>query len=296
MQISSLQNIYKTTLSKPQDQKAKMNFCGDSFTRTISSEEILDKGRHFKLNSYRLLTKKQKNELLKKIPAQIKFDVEQNYKLAQKFKKSLDEKYGKDNYIFECIGTSPAGIGRYLEFTGVEVHYLPISGLHSLTNAGQLCFYAEDEGIKKYGEFLSSQGIKKGMEKETDKKILFYDYTDSWHSLHTFRNILNENYGIPMEFENQQFEYRSLNKDLKELAQNDKEKDDINLYIEAYLQEERIGKYSGVPHMRTRAMKNINYFCKSKIEKDARLFNFYTMYKLEQEGLLKENPANKNSL
>ena len=249
MIISSISKINKINNVFNLNRKPQVSFSQnvDTFKRTTfkSADKIFDSGRLFKFDNYNALTEVQKKELLKKVPYQIKFDVEKNIQMGEKFKKSLDEKYGKDNYIFECIGTSPAGIGRYLEFTGSEVHYLPISGLKSLVKGAQLQFYVEDEGIKKYGEFLSSQGIKEGMDKETDKQILFYDYTDSWKTLHTFRNILHDYYGIPMEFENSQFEYRSLNEDLRELAETDQEENDIDLYIEAYLEEERIDHDGG---------------------------------------------------
>ena len=297
MQISAISQIYNKNLFGVRKQP-QVSFAQnvDTFERTKSKslEEIFEQGPTFKFDSYKALSLEQKQQLLNKIDYQTKFDVERNYDIATKFKQSLDEKYGKNNYIFECVGTSPAGMGRFLEFSGVEVHYLPISSLRTLTKASELPLYAKKQGIDTYGKFLSQQGVKKNMQKKTDKHILFYDYTESGFSLKTFKDILKEFYSLNVDDE--KIEFRSLNSDLKKMAQTFEEKKDIDLYIDAYLAGERIGEYSGVPHLRVRSLDYIPFLSRACKSNKAREFNFYMMYLLEQDGLLKENPANKVSI
>lgn len=297
MKISAISQIYNNNLLGV-NKKTQVSFkhSVDTFERINSKSlnDIFYEGSTFKIDSYKALTQEQKEILLKKIPYQLKFDVERNYEISKKFKESLDEKYGENNYIFECIGTSPAGIGRFLEFSGIEVHYLPISALRKLVNASQLILYAHQQGIDKYGDFLASQGIKKGMEKETDKHILFYDYTESGTTLNTFKDILSEFYGVNVK--DKKIEFRSLNSDLKKFSSSLQDEKEAKLYIDAYLSGERIGDYTGVPHLRVNSLDYVKFLSKSKKPENARLFNFYTMYLLEQEGLLKENLANKNSI
>ena len=53
---------------------------------------------------------------------------------AIQMKEYFDEEYGKDGWAFVSIGTSPAGIGKALEFMGEDVRYVPISDLRYLSD------------------------------------------------------------------------------------------------------------------------------------------------------------------
>ncbi len=292
MQISSLQNIYKINPLKQQTQKPKVNFCGDCFVKNQSATDILNEGKNFKIDSYKKLSAIDKKELLKNIDKKTKEDAERNYKIAKEFKAYLDRIHGEDKYIFECIGTSPAPIARFLEFSGAEVHYIPISDLQRTVFINDIVTNYNDKD-NKYKDFLSSQGIYRGMEEDTDKKILFYDYTCSGQSLHMFRNLLTIKYDIiPNSY---QMDFRSLNKDLllicnKENAQN------VSNYINDFLEGCGSENYAGVPHLNWEQIEKIDDVKNETASEKERYFNFYTMYMLEQDGLLKENTANKNSL
>ena len=293
MQISSLQNIYKINpIKQQQTQKPKVNFCGDCFVKAQSATDILNEGKSFKFDNYKKLSRIDKKELLKNIDKKTKEDTETNYKIAKEFKAYLDRIHGEDNYIFECIGTSPAPIARFLEFSGTEVHYLPISDLQSTHYINELVTDYKDND-NKYRDFLSSQGIYRGMEEDTNKKILFYDYTCSGQSLEMFRNLLGIKYDIwPSSY---QMDFKSLNKDLL-LICNKENASDVSNYINDFLEGCGSENYASVPHLNWKEVDKIDEVTSEKASEKERYFNFYTMYLLEQDGLLKENPANKNSL
>ena len=293
MQISSLQNIYKINpIKQQQTQKPKVNFCGDCFVKNQSATDILNEGKNFKIDSYKKLSAIDKKELLKKIDKKTKEDTETNYKIAKEFKAYLDRIHGEDNYIFECIGTSPAPIARFLEFSGTEVHYIPISNLQETHYINDIITGFNDNN-NKYKDFLSSQGIYRGMEEDTDKKILFYDYTCSGQSLAMFRNLLGIKYDIiPSSY---QMDFRSLNKDLLSICKKENITELTN-YLNDFLEGCGSEKYAGVPHLDWKEVEKIDEVKNEKSSEKERLFNFYTMYLLEQDGLLKENSANKNSL
>ena len=286
----------------------------DSFVRN-PYRILLYEGDNFKIDGYNKLTTNEKDKIDNDAPIEIKEDADMNFEVGKIFKKALDEKYGENNYIFECIGTSPAPIGRFLEFSGVEVHYLPISGLKSFPTQMKLKFYAKEKGVEEYGKFLASQGIDKDITKNTDKKILFYDFTETGSSLVAFKNILSKTYGVPVD--DKQIEFRSLNKDLekcldeeyrkilkdKSIKSKEIEKTKLNLlingYISYFLFSCNAEQYGDIPHLMYDELASI--FDKTKKSsfvdyKKERYFNFRTMYKLEKEGLLKDNLANKVSL
>ena len=135
MQIPVISQVYKTNSVFNINKNRNISFSKsvdntDSFVRN-PYRILLYEGDSFKIDGYNKLTTKEKDKIDNDAPIEIKEDADMNFEVGKIFKKALDEKYGENNYIFECIGTSPAPIGRFLEFSGVEVHYLPISGLKS---------------------------------------------------------------------------------------------------------------------------------------------------------------------
>ena len=321
MNISAISQIYKTNSIFNVNKNTNVSFShnplsSDTFVPTRNPFRILlYEGDSFKVEGYNKLTKAEKDKIDWDMDIEIKEDADMNFEVGKIFKKSLDEKYGENNYIFECIGTSPAPIGRFLDFSGIEVHYLPISGLKSYPTQMNLKFYAKEKGVEEYGKFLSSQGIDKDITKNTDKKILFYDFTETGSSLVAFKNILSKTYGVPVDDE--QIEFRSLNKDLekcldeeyrkilkdKSIKSKEIEKTKLNLtingYISYFLFSCNAENYGDVPHLMYDELASIFDKTKKSVydnKKKERSFNFRTMYKLEQAGMLKENPANKVSL
>ena len=319
MKISAIPQMYKTLgMAKKNNlvsfQKSIENI--DTFVQTRNPYRILFyEGDSFKIDNYNKLTQAEKDKIDWDMEIEIKEDADMNFDVGKIFKKALDEKYGENGYIFNCIGTSPAPIGRFLEFSGVEVHYLPISGLKSFPLQMNLKFYAKEKGVEEYGKFLASQGIDKNITKNTDKKILFYDFTEKGATLDAFKHILDKTYGIPVDDE--QIEFRSLNKDLekcldeeyrnilkdKSIHAKEIEKTKLNLtingYISYFLYSCIAENYGDIPHLMYDELDSIYEKIKKSIYtsyEKPRSFNFRTMYKLEKEGLLKDNPANKVSL
>ena len=319
MKISAIPQMYKTLgMAKKNNlvsfQKSIENI--DTFVQTRNPYRILFyEGDSFKIDNYNKLTQAEKDKIDWDMEIEIKEDADMNFDVGKIFKKALDEKYGENGYIFNCIGTSPAPIGRFLEFSGVEVHYLPISGLKSFPLQMNLKFYAKEKGVEEYGKFLASQGIDKNITKNTDKKILFYDFTEKGATLDAFKHILDKTYGIPVDDE--QIEFRSLNKDLekcldeeyrkilkdKSIKSKEIEKTKVNLtingYISYFLFSCNAEQYGDIPHLMYDELDSIFDKTKKSVydsKKRERSFNFRTMYKLEKEGLLKENLANKNSI
>lgn len=269
----------------------------DTFEPRYSKEKeitysVLSKIRKFTIKDYRgldnnkiraLRTVCESDEKTKKASSD-------NIKMALMLKPYLDEKYGKDKYVFVSIGRSPAGIARVLEFMGVETKYLPISGLRNYPDV--YCALGASKGLKEYGEFLKKQGISNAGISKSDKKYLFFDYTYTGKSLRAYSEIIRDYYGI----NHNNMHFLSIWDSLKDAA-----KDDTALlrqiaeYVTRYLVNSGIEPYGGVSELQVHKLFNINS-CK-KFESDkAKKFNFLIIDELSKKSLLKENPANKKSL
>ena len=297
MKISPIQNFYITNFSKNRPQKPKTSFYGDSFIKRSSTENIFNEGKSFKLDSYKQLSEDKKEILTEALDSRL-FHIKNagfhNYAMGLLLKNHLDKKYGEDNYIFECIGTSPAPIGRVLEFSGVEVHYLPISDLQE-AYSGSAVVESNPSGAKEYKKFLSSQGIDENMLERNDKTYLFYDYTASGESLEKFEDML---FAMDIPTMDSRMKFESLNEDLKQIKvpENFKYKPQTDSYIWHFLASGASEDYGGVPHLPCKDIGEISNVIQKRTGYPERYFNFYTINKLNEDGLLKENPANKNSL
>ena len=66
---------------------------------------------------------------------------------------------------------------KFIEFMGVETHYLPISNFRLFTEPTIFSMIKNQEkGRKAYGKFLKSQGISRAEIEKSDKAYVFYDY------------------------------------------------------------------------------------------------------------------------
>ena len=90
-------------------------------------------------------------------------------------------------------------------------------------------------------------------------------------------------------------DFKSLNKDLR-LISNKENSSLIDDYVYEFLEGCNSENYASVPHLNWKEVDKIDEVTSEKASEKERYFNFYTMYLLEQDGLLKENPANKTSL
>ena len=314
--FNSSNYINKTTM---QITKAYSNsFCGNSpinedvFISTTKKKKdpIESNKRKLDISDYKSLSEKEIEDFKSKYcdESEIRMAT-RDVNLAIKFKKSLDEKYGEGNYIFECIGTSPSTIGRVLEFMGVETHYLPISNIRKYQTAESICHNHIDknkEGKAEYSKFLKSQGISKEEIEKSNKTYLFYDYTVSGTTLNYFKEILKNCFDIPVD--NNNVEFRTLNEDFANLFYytvdengvfhnvGSKEKDDCYYFIRQELEQSRAALYGGIAHLGFFDLEHIADIQKDTTGENSKIFNFLVIDKLNEMGLLKENPANKNSL
>ena len=93
----------------------------------ITANKVLERSRKFGLGEFLSLRKAEKTALKKITEEDLENDAKINTKIGLKLRDKLDNEYGKNKYVFVCIGTSPSGIARVMEFSGVETKYIPIS-------------------------------------------------------------------------------------------------------------------------------------------------------------------------
>lgn len=230
-----------------------------------------------------------------------------NLDVGLSLKKFLDEKYGQDKYVFVSVGTSPAPIGRVMEFSGVETKYLPITGLKNAESSKEI---VSQRGFSKYVEFLKEQGIDRDSIKNSDKTYIFYDYVSTGKSLRIFKDLMMNHLDLP----NQKVEFRKLNDDILSLKEeirqqhpdaitdpellsefNIKDPSFANFYVGHYLKSSFAAFYGGVDHLCFLDFSKIQDV-KNYEDDRAKLYNLMLMDELNKKGLLKYNPKNAKSL
>lgn len=253
------------------------------------SKQILSRFRKFDISSYNSLSKAEK-AVLRKTSSQAQDAADKTIKMGLKLKEHLDKQYGEDKYVFVSIGTSPSGIGRVMEFSGVETKYLPISGLKHYYEDDAYKEFEED--FPEYIEFLAEQGLTKEKMSNSDKVYLFYDYTLTGKSLAVFQKMMREDFDLDnenMKFKSLDYECYSASTEKNSPAQYAFD------YVKEYITDEKIAGFGGVPHLPIWEICWIEE-CKHKPKEMYKRFNFLVIDALHQKKMLKENPANKNSL
>lgn len=293
--ITSLQELRQKVLSQKNPNVYIQNSSNDTFEMSISSKlnlqakKILSRTRKFDIDSYNSLSKTERSVLMA-TSKEAENAANASLKIGIDVKKDLDRKYGEGNYVFVSIGTSPSGVARVLEFMGVETKYLPISGLSN---------FWENDSYKdfsllfpKYKEFLCEQGISKEKIESSDKTYLFFDYTRTGRSLNIFENIMREYFGIDCKnVSYRSFDYECYSSSAKHI---DPQKYAID-YIRFYVEQEHIAEFGGVAHLPLWELDNIDQ-CKKFESENSKKFNFLIIDTLRRKKLLKNNPANNNSL
>jgi len=256
--------------------------------------EFIDKKDKFQISDYMKLTEREKYAIEMKIGLNELFAAAQSVTLGTGLKEMLDEKYGKDGYVFVSIGTSPSMIAKVLECEGVETRYLPISNLRK-TSAEEII---NETDFSKYGKFLEGQGISAEKLSSSDKKFIFYDYTHKGNSLKRFKKLMLEKFNLPDE----KTEFRSLNEDLLSIFKGKiyiDDEDMVEAYIHHYLNGARAEDYSTVVHLPVSKIDTADYSRDALTRHDCtevKSFNFHVMRTLEKNGLLAENPENACAL
>lgn len=255
----------------------------------LQANRIFSRSRKFTIEEYKSLSKLEKS-VLREASKSCKNHAEDSLQVGIKVKEHLDKKYGKDGYVFGCIGTSPAGVARVLEFSGVETKYLPISRLNWLDSVDSWKDHADK--FDKYQEFLAEQGLSPETVSNSKKEYLFYDYVQQGVSLIVFEKMMKEHFGLDLPnvgFHNLNYLcYSSCAKHI------DPPKYAVD-YVWKYMGNCAIEEYSGVPHLDINEIDKIDE-CKKFESLQAKMFNFNIIDGLAKKGLLKQNPNNKNSI
>ncbi len=303
MKIGQIQQFFSSV--KVNSVRNKTEVCsvpvslqtGDTFEPQYATEKeitknVLSRLRKFSIKDYKSLDNNKIHALrtVCELEEKTKRASDDNIKMALTLKPYLDEKYGKDKYVFVSIGRSPAGIARVMEFMGVETKYLPISGLRSYPDV--YCALGAAKGLKEYGEFLKKQGISNDNISKSDKQYLFFDYTYRGKSLKFFSQMIRNYYGI----NHNNMHFLSIWDSLKDAAKDDTSLlRQISEYVTIYLTNSGIEPYGGIAELQVNKLFNINS-CKKFESEDAKKFNFLVIDKLNQSVLLKENIKNRKSL
>lgn len=255
----------------------------------VQTKKIFSKSRKFTINSYNSLSKLEK-QVLRSTSLEAKEAAEKSLQMGLKVKEHLDKNYGEGEYVFVCIGTSPSGVARVLEFMGVETKYLPISGLSACYNDDFYKIFYEETG--EYKKFLEEQGISQSQIEKSDKTYLFFDYTRSGRSLNVFENMMKECFGITSgNVKYRSFDYECYASSAKKIQPEKYALD----YIRQYVEFEEIAKFGGVPHLPIWNISHVDE-CRNYENLEAKKFNFLIIDFLSKKKLLKQNPLNNNLL
>lgn len=255
----------------------------------LQSNRIFSRSKKFSIDDYKSLTKLEKS-VLRSASSSVEKDAKKSLEMGLKVKRDLDKTYGEGRYVFVSLGTSPAGVGRVLEFMGVETKYLPISGLSACYDNDFYRHFYKDTG--NYIKFLDEQGISQEKIDNDDRYYLFFDYTRTGCSLDVFKTMMQENFGITSEnIRYKSFDYECYSSSAKKI---DPEKYALD-YIKDYVESEKIANFAGIPHLALWQIDEVEK-CKNFESRTAKKFNFCLIDELSKKGLAKKNPHNDNSL
>ena len=253
------------------------------------SNRILSRCQKFTIADYKSLTKLEKAVLGEINPCAKQAAVD-SVNVGLKVKEHLDARHGNGNYVFCCIGTSPSGIARVLEFAGVETKYLPISQLYLYDEDDKYHQFADK--YPKYREFLEEQGLGAEKVSKSKKDYLFYDYIYSGRSLSVFKKLIGEYFGLNLpNVAVHSADYLCYSACAKKI---DPPKYAVD-YVDRYMKEQNICSLGGVPHLPLSHIDEIDE-CRKYESPDAKMFNFFVIDELAKKGLLKNNPRNRSSL
>lgn len=308
------QNIFNIKPFLPVKNEQKVSFC--QFSSSLNEDtlqlsemaqnekranNILATYRKFGVDQYKALTPEQRDLIFSTCNQNTINAARESVKMAMFTKEELDKEYGKGNYVFCCIGTSPSGIARVLEFMGVETKYFPISELRVERELNHRRFsdkkYLDEQGLDftQYGKFLSEQGISLDEIKKSGKKYLFFDYTCSGHTLKMFKYFLQEAFFI----DDLNVEFKSINGYLTHRAMKNvdlKKAEEVENYVFSYMYRPKMGMYGGIGHLPFRKTNEITAHKYRDTGDFAKKFNLLVMHELQNQGLLKNNPKNRKSL
>lgn len=297
MKISAINTINKITFNKKipsVSMRGQDIFVKSTPTEYKSFFEITNSKRKFDISDYKKLSKREIESRKKLASEQTIYAVEENIYAGKLVKKYLDKTYGKDKYVFACIGTSPAGIGRVLEFMGVETKYFPATNFRAYPYISDY-LDKNPKSENNYLSYLKEQGIDEEKIKNNNKTILFVDYTHRGDTLECFENFIKNRAKI----DDEKVKYLSLNDILTEsLPVKDFNEDYFRLcdYTSTYLACAKMEDFAGVPHLNVEQFEDMDEIINKHNDLQTNLFNLLVIDELNKQGILKENPQNKESL
>lgn len=299
--INTYNPIKKLSFSKKVDNPVSTKLGSDVFIREIEVIKELParikNSRKFDISTFNKLSNEEIEITRDKVFSSTKKAATESIFVGNLFKNYLDETYGKDKYIFACIGTSPSGIGRVLEFSGVETKYFPISNFSSDAYLTRGYLEQEKKGVAKYVSFLKKQGISPKEVKKSDKDILFFDYGVSKRTLRNFEALVRENAKIDSSRKVKFIDINDVFIDIHKRYNLDEENASRLLdYIKKYITLSEISDYTGIPHLVVADFKDMDKIIKNYQKEEAKLFNFCIIDELKNQGKLKENSKNKKSI
>ena len=275
-----LKNSYRKLILHTIDKQGYGSVYRNTFKNTES----------FTNRNYEKLSPLQIQAIRSNIPIDMAANAEIIVDTARLIKKIFDKKYGEGNYVYVSIGTSAAGIGRVMEFSGVETKYLPVSDLREI-----LTDKHESKIGKKfaaYSNFLETQGLSPETIQKSPKQYLFFDYTAEGTSLRNFEHLLNKFCSIKGD----NVHFYSLNETLEKFEQELTGKiKGTAAYVDKYLNKPSIAFYSGIPHLNIDKINKVK-----KAEKfeslEAKKYNFCVIDLLYKKGMLQKNSKNNKAL
>ncbi len=261
-----------------------------NYTKRQCVNEYLNEIHKFTIDDYFSLTEEDKSDIKTTCYIDTIAAAEDNVLMGSCLKSILDLTYGEGNYVYVSIGTSAAGIGRVMEFSGVETKYLPVSDLREI-----LTDKHESKIGKKfaaYSNFLETQGLSPETIQKSPKQYLFFDYTAEGTSLRNFEHLLNKFCSIKGD----NVHFYSLNETLEKFEQELTGKiKGTAAYVDKYLNKPSIAFYSGIPHLNIDKINKVK-----KAEKfeslEAKKYNFCVIDLLYKKGMLQKNSKNNKAL
>ena len=217
---------------------------------------------------------------INKIPLGCRELAKETVYLANLTEKMLDEEYGKDNWVFVSIGTSPAGIGKALQIMGHDVRYVPITAFGRMNDASYL---SGQKGAGDYKNFLDKIGLNKETISKDKRDYVVCDYTASGDTLDNVQFVARNKLGI----DDENVDYVSINNALEHYAIDNYSIRDFNKveeYIERHMGFETIGEICGVPHLHYKNLENIHTLLMEDKNTPERNFELALAYYIKNGG------------
>lgn len=195
--------------------------------------------KKFTVKDYYDLTFGEKENLYSKIPDTIRELAFLNADIGIIFKYALDEEFGEGNYKFISLGTSPACVGKAMEYMGEDVVYLPMSfSKHTIAKP----WLEESPYIDFYKEYMEEKRFSNKHLIEENKVGVLCDYIFTGRSFELSCYMLTD----LLDIDKNLTEAVTMNSIIENSSLID---DDIKAeYLNELLKNEKTADFTDVPH------------------------------------------------